>query len=189
MCLQSKSHPDDPVRAVPPPNTVETLQETNEAVQQDPVPAVTRSSTRSLPVNVPVSLPIRHPTSPSGRQQEEASSPELERVNQTGEAEEVTDVCILHTQCGKLFKCYGKKDSNVPTAPLPEVLRATRADVLVQVVPLVLLQSLVSKLDPAANKLSIRVRRTQAVAVLDLSRLVRVPETHELLLVPAWRSR
>lgn len=109
MCLQSKSHPDDPVRAVPAPNTVETLQETNEAVQQDPVPAVTRSSTRSLPVNVPVSLPIRHPTSPSGRQQEEASSPELERVNQTGEAEEVTGVCILHTRCGKLFKCYGKR--------------------------------------------------------------------------------
>lgn len=64
------------------------------------------------------------------------------------------------------------------TALLPEVLGATRADVLVQVVPLVFLQSLVSKLYPAANKLSIRVRRAQAVAVLDLSRLIRVPETH-----------
>lgn len=98
-----RSHPDDPVRAVPAPNAVETLQEANEAVQQDPVPAVTRSSTRSLPINVPVSLPVRHPASPSGRKQEEASSPELERVDQTVEAEEATDVSMLQTQYGTLF--------------------------------------------------------------------------------------
>lgn len=57
----------------------------------------------------------------------------------------------------------------------PEVLGASRADVLVQVVPLVFLQSLVAELHPAGHKLSIRMWRTQAVAVLDLSRLVRVP--------------
>ena len=61
----------------------------------------------------------------------------------------------------------------------PEVLRAPRADVLVQVVPLVLLQSLVSKLHPAGDKQSIRMWRTQAVAVLDLGRLVRVPGTEK----------
>lgn len=60
---------------------------------------------------------------------------------------------------------------------VPEVLRASRADVLVQVVPFVFLQSLMAKLHPAGHKLSIRVWRTQAVAVLDLSRLVWVP-TH-----------
>lgn len=52
---------------------------------------------------------------------------------------------------------------------VPEVLRASRTDVLVQVVPLVFLQSLVAKLHPAGHKLSIRMWRTQAVAVLDLS--------------------
>lgn len=62
---------------------------------------------------------------------------------------------------------------------VPEVLRASRADVLVQVVPLVFLQSLVAKLHPAGDKLSIRMWRTQAVAVLDLSRLIRVPEIHK----------
>ena len=61
---------------------------------------------------------------------------------------------------------------------VPEVLRASRADVLVQVVPLVFLQSFMAKLHPAGHKLSIRMWRTQAVAVLDLSRLIWVPKTH-----------
>ncbi len=51
---------------------------------------------------------------------------------------------------------------------VPEVLRASRTDVLVQVVPLVFLQSLMAELHPAGYKLSIRVWRTQTVAVLDL---------------------
>lgn len=61
---------------------------------------------------------------------------------------------------------------------VPEVLRTSRADVLIQVVPLVFLQSLVAKLHPAGHKLSVGMWRTQAVAVLDLSRLIRVPKTH-----------
>lgn len=61
----------------------------------------------------------------------------------------------------------------------PEVLRTSRADVLVQVVPLVFLQSLMTKLHPAGHKLSISVWRAQAVAVGDLSRLIRVPKTTE----------
>lgn len=61
----------------------------------------------------------------------------------------------------------------------PEVLGASRADVLVQVVPLVFLQSLMAKLHPARHKLSISVWRAQAVAVVDLSRLIWVPKTTE----------
>lgn len=59
---------------------------------------------------------------------------------------------------------------------LPEVLRTAGADVLVQVIPLVFLQSLVAELHPRGNKLGVTVGRTQAVAVLDLSCLIRVPK-------------
>lgn len=69
------------------PNAVEALQEADEAIQQDPVPAATHPSTCSLPINIPVALPVRHPPSSTGWQQEEASPPELQRVDQTMAAE------------------------------------------------------------------------------------------------------
>lgn len=102
MLLQRQKHephPDDPVRAVTSPNAVETLQETNEAIQQDPVPAVTHSSTCPLPINIPVSLPVGHPPSPSGWKQEEASSPELQGIDQAEEAEAVFEKCEVRAQC------------------------------------------------------------------------------------------
>lgn len=68
-------------------NTVEALQEADEAIQQDPVPAASHPSACSLPVNIPVPLPVRHAPSSSGWQQEEASPPELQRVDQTMEIE------------------------------------------------------------------------------------------------------
>lgn len=64
------------------------------------------------------------------------------------------------------------------TATVPEVLRPSRADVLVEVVPLVFFQPLMSKLNPTGNKLSVGVWRTEAVAVLDLSGLAWVPDTN-----------
>lgn len=70
----------------------------------------------------------------------------------------------------------------------PEVLRASRADVLVQVVPLVFLQSLMAKLHPAGHKLSISVWRAQAVAVVDLSRLIWVPKTTEKKNITTYNS-
>lgn len=73
---------------MPPSNAVEALQEADEAIQQDPLPAATHPSACSLPVNIPVPLSVRHSPSPSGRQQEEASPPELQRVDQTVEEEE-----------------------------------------------------------------------------------------------------
>lgn len=69
------------------PNAVEALQEADEAIQQDPVPTATHASACSLPVNIPVPLPVRHTPSSSGWQQKEASPPELQRVDQTVEAE------------------------------------------------------------------------------------------------------
>lgn len=86
-CQQGEPHSDDPVGAMATANAVEALQEADEAIQQDPVPTGTHPSTCSLPVNVPVPLPVRHSPSTSGWQQEEASPPELQRVDQTMEAE------------------------------------------------------------------------------------------------------
>lgn len=71
-----------------PANAVEALQEADEAIQEDPVPAGGHPGTSSFPVNIPVALPVCHAPSSTGWQQEEASSPELQRVNQTMEAEE-----------------------------------------------------------------------------------------------------
>lgn len=87
-CKLGEPHSDDPVGAMASPNAVETLQEADEAIQQHPVPTATHPSTCSLSINIPVPLSICHPPSPSSWQQEEASPPELQRVNQTGEAEE-----------------------------------------------------------------------------------------------------
>lgn len=164
-------HSDDPVGAMASPNAVQTLQETDEAIEEDPVPTATHPGTCSLPINIPVPLPNRRPLGPSGRQQEEASPPELQRLDQTVEAEERIRY-LQRKSC---------RESERRCVCVPEVLRASRTDVLVQVVPLVLLQPLVAKLHPAGHKVRIRVRRAEAVAVLDLCRLVRVPETRTSL--------
>lgn len=42
-----------------------------------------------------------------------------------------------------------------------------------------------TKLHPAGHKLTIRVRRTQAVAILDLSSLTRVPKIQDHISTPA----
>lgn len=45
-----------------------------------------------------------------------------------------------------------------------------------------------TKLHPAGHKLTIRVRRTQAVAILDLSSLTRVPKIQDHISTPAPRE-
>lgn len=80
-----RSHSDDPVGAVASPDAVETLQEADKAVQQHPVPAAPQPGACPLPIHVPVAFAVRHPPSPSSRQQQEASPPELQRVDQAEE--------------------------------------------------------------------------------------------------------
>lgn len=77
---------------MPPADAVEAFQEADEAVQQDPVPAAAHPSARPLAVDVPVALPIGHPPGSSGRQQQEAGPPELQRVDQAAEAEGTTEL-------------------------------------------------------------------------------------------------
>lgn len=67
------------------PYAVETLQETDETIQQDPVPAAPYPRTCSIPVNIPVSLTVCYTPSPSSGEQEETSPPELQRIDQTVE--------------------------------------------------------------------------------------------------------
>lgn len=60
---------------------------------------------------------------------------------------------------------------------LPKVLRPSRADVLVQVVPLVFFKPFMTKLHPTRHKVTIRVWWTQAVTILDLGSLAWMPLT------------
>lgn len=66
-------------------DAVETLQEPDEAIQQQPLPTAPQASTCSITVNIPVALPICHPPSASSWQKQKASPPELQRFNQTRE--------------------------------------------------------------------------------------------------------
>lgn len=84
-------------------NAVEALHEADEAIQEDPVPAGPHPSTCSFPVNIPVPLPICHSPSSTGWQQEEASPPELQRVNQTMEAEEKQSAVLKNDGISFLF--------------------------------------------------------------------------------------
>lgn len=77
------AYPDDPVRTVAAADAVQSLQEADEAVQEDPVSTGGHPSTSSLPVDVPVSFAVCHLASPPCWQQEEACPPKLERVDQT----------------------------------------------------------------------------------------------------------
>lgn len=52
---------------------------------------------------------------------------------------------------------------------IPEVLRACRANILVQVVPFIFLWSFMAKLNPTGDKLSIDMWRAKAVVVLDMT--------------------
>lgn len=82
-------------------NAVKALQEADETIEQDPVCATTHTGTYSFSINIPVSLPICHsPSSPSW-QQEESSSPKLQRVDQTMRAEGREKV---ESECQDVFK-------------------------------------------------------------------------------------
>lgn len=58
----------------------------------------------------------------------------------------------------------------------PEILWTSRADILIQVIPLVLFQSLVGKFYPARDKFRVRVWGAQAVSVVYLSRFIWIPK-------------
>lgn len=105
-----EAHSYDSVGAMASPNAVETFQKADEAIQQYPVPAATHPSSSSLAIDIPVALTICHPPSTPSWQQEEASPPELQRVNQTREAEErmtkVTDLEVFTVKSETAKKLY-----------------------------------------------------------------------------------